>query len=137
MLFKIDNLIEGSIIKRPSKIIKTPYVADVIPLNQSLEILAHTAALGCCGLADTGAKILMSSIPKPKTNKIIKYKNKNQLSCSYRVYLSILKEKNKEIVIGIYPKLAEQIVESAIKNNFLSKLKKKLVYPLYVYNVDI
>ena len=33
MLLQINNLMEGSIIKRPSKIIKTPYVADVIPLH--------------------------------------------------------------------------------------------------------
>lgn len=122
LLFKIDNLIEGEIIKRPSKYIKTPYVADILPINETNEILGHSASLGCCGLADTGAKILMAPIVNNKS-KNYKYKNKNQLSCTYRVYLSILKEKNNEIIIGIYPKLAEQIVESALKNNFLSKLK--------------
>lgn len=122
LLFKIDNLIEGEIIKRPSKYIKTPYVADILPINETNEILGHSASLGCCGLADTGAKILMAPIVNNKS-KNHKYKNKNQLSCTYRVYLSILKEKNNEIIIGIYPKLAEQIVESALKNNFLSKLK--------------
>ncbi len=123
LLFKIDNLVEGEIIKRPSKYIKTPYVADVMPeySENGKEILAHTASLGCCGLSDKGTKILMASLPK--NNKIKKYKNKNQLSCSHRVYLSIFKEKNREIIIGIYPKLAEQIVESSLKKNFLSKLK--------------
>ena len=67
MLLKISDLVEGSVVKRPSKIIKTPYVADVISLNQSAEILAHTAALGCCGLADVGAKILMAPMPIPKS----------------------------------------------------------------------
>jgi hypothetical protein len=67
MLLKINNLVEGSVSKRPSKLIKTPYVADVLPLNQSSEILAHTAALGCCGLADVGATILMTSMPIPKS----------------------------------------------------------------------
>lgn len=120
LLFKINDLIEGEIIKRPSKYIKTPYVADVV-FNQK-EVLAHTASLGCCGLADVGAKILMSSIPK-KNNPNQKFKNKNQLSCSYRVYLSVIKEKDNEIVIGIFPKLAEQIAEKALTNNFLSKLQ--------------
>ena len=122
LLFKIDNLVEGEVIKRPSKYIKTPYVADVINIDDKNEVLAHTASLGCCGLADVGAKILMSPIPN---NKKVdhKYKNKNQLSCSYRVYLSILQEKNREIIIGIYPKLAEQIVESTLNKNLLSKLK--------------
>jgi len=57
---KLDNLIEGQIVKRPSKYIKSPYVADIRCLNKDDEILGHTASLGCCGLADTNAKILMS-----------------------------------------------------------------------------
>lgn len=137
LLFKIDNLIEGEIIKRPSKYIKTPYVADVLPINETDEILAHTASLGCCGLADVGAKILMAPIMNNKS-KNYKYKNKNQLSCTYRVYLSIFKEKNNEIIIGINPKLSEQIVEVALKNNFLSKLKNIRSYKretsIYVEN---
>ena len=116
MLLKINNLIEGSIIKRPSKIIKTPYVADVLPLNESCEILAHTAALGCCGLADIGATILMTSMPIPKSKN-------NKQKCKYRIYFSVFTEKNNEIIVGIHPKLAEDLTESALKTNFLSKLQ--------------
>ena len=116
MLLKIDNLVEGSIIKRPSKLIKTPYVADVLPLNQSSEILAHTAALGCCGLADVGATILMTSMPIPKN------KNNTQ-KCQYRIYFSVFTEKNTEVIIGIHPKLAEDLTESALKTNCLSRLQ--------------
>ena len=118
-LIKIDNLIEGTIIKRPSKFIKSPYVADIIPLGSNEEILAHTASLGCCGLADSNATILMSLIPTPKN----KNKNIDKLKCEYRVYLSIVREKNTEIIIGIHPKLAEDITESALKQNYLSKLQ--------------
>jgi DNA-binding sugar fermentation-stimulating protein len=116
MLLKINNLAEGSIIKRPSKLIKTPYVADVLPLNESSEILAHTAALGCCGLADTGATILMTSMPIPKSKN-------NKQKCQYRIYLSVLTEKNSEIIVGIHPKLAEDLTENALKLNYLSKLQ--------------
>lgn len=123
-LIKIDNLIEGTIIKRPSKFIKSPYVADIIPLGSNEEILAHTASLGCCGLADSNATILMSLIPTPKN----KNKNIDKLKCEYRVYLSIVREKNTEIIIGIHPKLAEDITESALKQNYLSKLQNILSY---------
>ena len=116
MLLKINNLVEGSIIKRPSKMIKTPYVADVLPLNESTEILAHTAALGCCGLADIGATILMTSMPIPKSKN-------NKQKCQYRIYLSVLTEKNSEIIVGIHPKLAEDLTENALKLNYLSKLQ--------------
>lgn len=119
---KLDNIIEGTVIKRPSKFIKTPYVADIIPIGETESILGHTASLGCCGLADAGATILMSSIP---TNKNAN-KNKNtanKLSCEYRVYLSMIREKGEEIIIGIYPKLAEELTEYALKNNLFSKLQ--------------
>lgn len=115
---KINNLVEGEIIKRPSKYIKSPYVADIQLLDKN--VLGHTASLGCCGLSDIGSIILMSPIIKNTKNKD---KDKDKLHCEYRVYLSLIREKNEEIVVGIYPKLAEELVEIALKNNLLSKLQ--------------
>jgi len=132
-MLQIDNLIEGSVIKRPSAYIKTPYVADIIPINAIDSILGHTASLGCCGLADVGATILMSPVPKTKKND---KKNDSKLHCEYRVYLSVIKERNNEIIVGIYPKLAEELAESAIKNNLLNILQNVRTYrretPIYV-----
>ena len=34
ILMKLNNLIEGQVIKRPSKYIKTPYVADILYENE-------------------------------------------------------------------------------------------------------
>ena len=71
MIMKIENLVPGTVVKRPSKIIKTPYVADV-NINNT-EFLAHTASLGCCGLCDIGASILLAPLinnsKKTKKNK--------------------------------------------------------------------
>lgn len=121
LLLKLDHLIEGTVYKRPSKYIKTPYVADVIPFMDSTEtmnresVLAHSAALGCCGLADVGASVLMSMITPKKEDE--------KLHCSYRIYLSIFKEKNNETIVGIYPKLAEDLTEIALKHNYLHILQ--------------
>lgn len=123
LLLKLDNLIEGNVVKRPSKIIKSPYVADIIKndtqsINESINetILGHCPSLGCSGLVDNGSTILMSvSCPKKTSDE--------KLKCSYSVYLSILKEKNETIIIGIHPKLGEKLVRSAITNNCLSILK--------------
>jgi hypothetical protein len=117
MLKKIDNLIEGKVIKRPSKYIKTPYVADILCENE--EVLGHTASLGCCGLVDINAFVLISVSPETKT----KTKNKANMRCTHTVYLSVLREKNNEQIIGVHPKLAETLVESALKANLLSKLQ--------------
>jgi DNA-binding sugar fermentation-stimulating protein len=127
-MLKIDNLIEGTVCKRPSAYIKTPYVADIIPLGKDDSILGHTASLGCCGLADVGATVLMA----PVTSK----KNDDKLHCEYRVYLSIIKERGRETIVGIHPKLAEELVESALNKNLLSSLQNVLTYkretPIYV-----
>ena len=114
LLYKLENLIEGTVVKRPSKFIKSPYVADVL-INSGEEVLSHTPSLGCCGLAEVSSTVLMSSSNLKKTNKANK-------QCSYIVYLSIILEKGKEQIIGIHPKLAENLVESALNKNCLSKL---------------
>jgi DNA-binding sugar fermentation-stimulating protein len=119
LILKINDLIEGEVMKRPSKYIKTPYVADIKICSTSSMILGHTASLGCCGLADVGASVLMAPVPKNKTeNK----KNSDKLHCEYRVYLSIIREKEEEMIVGINPKLAEELTEAALKNNLLSRL---------------
>jgi DNA-binding sugar fermentation-stimulating protein len=117
LLLKINDLIEGEVIKRPSKHIKTPYVADIKICSDSNMILGHTASLGCCGLADVGAHVLMAPVPKTKNNT-----NSDKLHCEYRVYLSIIREKSSDMIVGIFPKLAEDLAESALKNNLLNRL---------------
>jgi DNA-binding sugar fermentation-stimulating protein len=121
-LIRLENLVQGVVTKRPSKLIKCPYVAD-IELNDGTNALGHTASLGCCGLADTGAIVLLGpSNPKKQT----KNKNKNGLSCSHTVYLSVDKTGNQ--IIGIHPKLSEKIVEVALNNNCLSILQNIISY---------
>jgi DNA-binding sugar fermentation-stimulating protein len=122
LLLKIDNLIEGEVMKRPSKYIKTPYVADIKVCSTSSLILGHTASLGCCGLADVGATILMAPVPKRK------YLKSDKLYCEYRVYLSVIKEREQEIIVGINPKLAENLTESALKKNLITKLQNVKSY---------
>lgn len=107
-LFNIQ-LQEGHVIKRPSASCKTPYVADVNLNDQS--ILAHTAALGCCGLADVGARVLIEECSNKKN------------VCSHRILLAKIKEKKQTIVIGIDPKLAEKIVARCLELDLLTCLQ--------------
>ena len=126
LLLNIKNLVEGVVAKRPSKFIKTPYVADVIMTdintNTEREIIAHTAALGCCGLADNRATILMAPIEQ------LKKKVDDKLKCEYRLYLSVLKERNNETIVGIHPKLAEDLTEAALNKNCLHILQNVKQY---------
>lgn len=127
VMLTLDNLIEGIVEKRPSKIIKTPYVADIVPIGSSASILGHTASLGCCGLADVGASVLMAPVVSTQKRKTKETEEKTKETeekrkCAYRVYLSVVKERGNEIIVGIHPKLAEDLTETALKNNLLSRL---------------
>jgi len=123
-LLHIPNLVKGYVTKRPSKHIKSPYVADIVVCDTNQEVIAHTAALGCCGLADMGAQVIMTITPESKSGK-------NKQKCSHRIYLSILndtrssKNENSEnkVIIGINPKIAESLVENALKQNMLLNLQ--------------
>lgn len=116
-LMKLNNLIEGQVVKRPSKYIKTPYVADILCNDE--EVLGHTASLGCCGLADVNATILMSLSPESKS----KPKNQANMKCTHTVYLSVLRTGDNEQIIGIHPKLAETLTEAALNANLLTRLQ--------------
>ena len=112
---------EGQVIKRPSKYIKTPYVADIKCSDTLEQVLGHTASLGCCGLVDVNASILMAVSPVPKIKTVPK--NKANMKCTHTVYLSILRNNDNEQIIGIHPKLAEKLTENALTNNLLSRLQ--------------
>jgi DNA-binding sugar fermentation-stimulating protein len=114
LITKIDNLIPGVVVKRPSKIIKSPYVSDVVIDNT--EILAHSASLGCCGLCEAGSTILLSPMKNKKSES-------KPNKCLYSAQLSIIHEKSNEIIIGVHPKLAESLVENCLIKNYLSILQ--------------
>ena len=115
ILLELPNLLLCEINKRPSLYCKSPYVAD-ISINGDFENippitgLGHTPSLGCCGLCEKGCKVLVS-------------KNENSKKCTHTVYLSILKNGDKETIVGVHPKLAEKITYQAIIKNCISNLK--------------
>jgi DNA-binding sugar fermentation-stimulating protein len=125
------NIYSADVIKRPSATCKTPYVADICIDNDFS--LAHAPALGCCGLSDKNSKVMVSK----NDNK----KNK----CQYRIELAIIYEREQKIVIGINPKLAEDIVNnlllqnkiSFLQNNKLVKREQKILQSRYdFYGID-
>jgi sugar fermentation stimulation protein A len=123
LLLKLNDLIKVKIISRPSKICKTPYVAD-IELQDGSIVQAHCASLGCCGLCEKDGYVyaspILSNCPQSKSKV-----------CSYKIYLSqIYEEKiiNEETfinnqIIGVDPKLAETLVENALTSNCFTSLK--------------
>ena len=122
MLHKLNDLILVKIVSRPSKVCKTPYVAD-IELEDGTIVQAHCASLGCCGLCEKDCYVYAS----PMKSNCAQSKSK---VCSYKIYLAHFYEEkvisNQVItnnqLIGIDPKLAETLVENALTQNYLKTL---------------
>ncbi len=105
-VYKVKELIPAIIINRPSKKIKSPYLADII-INGK-EYLAHSPSLGCSGLIITDSKILVT----PKEGKDIKSK--------YSVDVVI----SNNILVGVNPNYASTLVYNAINMNLIKELPK-------------
>ena len=62
----LPSLVKVEVISRPSKSIKSPYVAD-IKLEDGTIALCHTPGLGCCGLVAPGKYIYVLKAVNPKS----------------------------------------------------------------------
>ncbi len=101
-VYQLNNLVPATVIKRPSALIKTPYVSDIQLTDDIEPHLGHSLSLGCCGLCDTGAQIYITQILNYKPG----------LHCDYTVQLSRTRD---NILVGINPRIAEHIVENCLK----------------------
>lgn len=115
-MYKLENIQRATIVKRPSAYCKTPYVADIIT-EEDEKTMGHTPALGCCGLCDKDASVLIT--PSKKSTGV----------CNFRVDLSILYDDKhvNPIIVGTNPKLAEELIEHSLQQNllgFLNNLKE-------------
>ena len=76
ILYTLRDIIKVKIISRPSRVCKTPYVADIELPNGTI-LQAHCASLGCCGLCEKDCYVyaspILSNCPQSKS-KVCSYK---------------------------------------------------------------
>ena len=113
VLHTLDIVHNGSIIARPSKTCKSPYVADV-ELDNNETTMVHTPSLGCCGLVEKQCNILVSKINATSKSK--------KQTCTHRAELAYFEENEHVEIIGVNPSLAEYIAESALVQNCIQGL---------------
>lgn len=70
-IYTLPKLYKGLVLSRPSKICKSPYLADVKiydDLDNIIEenVMAHSPALGCCGLISTNVYVLCTKSESTK-----------------------------------------------------------------------
>jgi DNA-binding sugar fermentation-stimulating protein len=115
---------KANVVSRPSKIIKTPYVADVRLRNaaEEKEFLAHTPSLGCNGMVDASSTVYM-----------IQREPKSKAKCDYTVIASEVEEKGQKLIIGVEPSLGEKLGEDILKQGVISGLAAKCVDRQFSY----
>ena len=91
----------ATVLSRPSKKIKSPYLAD-IELDGK-EILCHSAALGCCGYIVAGAIVWV--LEKPESNT----------KSTHEIYLI---ERDGQLV-GCHPLVANKIASTLLKSQLV------------------
>jgi len=112
LVHTISNVIEGFIIARPSKIIKSPYVADVKIGGDTY--LAHCPSLGLCGMIKPGSLVFMTE-------------NQNNTKTHYKIHCVLVTEEyantefttTSEVFVGCDPILSNKIGEKLFLNNFV------------------
>lgn len=84
-----------TVLKRPSAIIKSPYVAD-IQLADGTTAMCHTPGLGCCGLVEAG-RVIYVEPAKSKTSKT-----------AWTAVLAECSDETGTYTVGIHPLIAQK-----------------------------
>ena len=112
----LKNLVDGSIINRPSKTNKSPYLADVIADGKKEIEMAHSPALGLSGLICCGAKVRLKPFECDKKSK----------RCSKYTIEKVLVEekeiKSGKTWVGANPVRANLIFRNTVEKKVFNKL---------------
>jgi DNA-binding sugar fermentation-stimulating protein len=117
-LFTLPKLYRAIVISHPSKVCKSPYLVDVKVFDDhdkviEENVMAHSPALGCCGLISANAYVLCSA------SKVSKVETKSKYVIHHVIDTSNRKDDvNAEYFpIGVNPMLANPIVKALLLSN--------------------
>lgn len=117
MLLDIGPLVKGTLLKRPSAQIRSPYVADVeLPPKSSRHkksavVLAHAPALNVGGLCVPNKYVFLSERDKQKESKTSHaIELVTSLGCT---------PSDHDVLVGAHPRLAELLVDKVLQLGLL------------------
>ena len=111
IIYKFIDLKIGTVVNRPSKKIKSPYLADVI-IND-IEAMAHSPGLGLCGFISTDSEVAVSS------NDCESRKSKFTIEM-----VKVKNDDNKNVWVGANPVTSNLYFNIIIEKNMTSFLPK-------------
>ena len=101
MLHTLPPLVRVTVVNRPSKTIKSPYVADVT-LEDGTVALCHTPGLSCSGLVVPGRVIYVSKAVNEKAKT------------AYTSQISESSDSEGEYFVGIHPMISQFIASKLL-----------------------
>lgn len=115
IIYKYPNLLIAEVENRPSKEIKSPYLAD-LKFDDGKLFMAHSPALGLCGYITKGSIVAISE----KFNcKNVKRKTKYTIEM-----VKIKNDDNKEIWLGANPCLSNDLFENIVNKKLIDVIPK-------------
>jgi len=108
IVMRIPSLLKASVVHRPSKVVKSPYMADILVEGAKESQLCHSPALGCSGLIVPGSSALVT----PKTSASAKSK--------YSLDIVDL----GHLLVGVNPNFCNKMVKIALENGWVHQLPK-------------
>ena len=109
-MYTLPPLVKAVVVHRPSKVIKSPYVAD-IRLEDGTEALCHTPGLGCCGLVASGRTIYVSKATGATAKT------------AYTAQISECLDTAGPYYVGIHP-----MVSQAVASKLLDRISTRVVW---------
>ena len=111
-IMSLGSLAQGTVVQRPSKHNKSPYVADVKLDNGAEEVIAHAPMLDLGGLIKTGTVVRMTkSKPGGKTSHAIQLVGFKEINC----------DKDQTVTwIGAHPSLGNAVAKILLEENYIS-----------------
>lgn len=119
-LYNVSKFLKALVVNRPSKKIKSPYLADIKLFDSDdnlidVEHLAHSPTLGCSGLI--ASNVIVYVIEKGGSGE----KGDDKRKSKYTIFNVAISD--PDIIIGVHPMVANDIFGSILKNNIMSEFE--------------
>ena len=115
-LLDLGKLVRGTLVKRPSASIRSPYVADVSLFQNGKKdsnvVLAHAPALDVGGMCVSGSEVFLSERPAGG-------KTSHAIELVRGAPLTNTKSSDMGVLVGAHPRLGELIAQEVLKRGLL------------------
>ena len=109
VVLRLENVVRARVVSRPSKVVKSPYMADIMVDGGHTEELCHSPALGCAGIIVTGTQVIVT----PKAGK-------SEAKSKYSLDLVDVGPS----IIGVNPMMCNKMARKALEEGWIKDLPK-------------